>query len=71
MFSRGVLRMGLIFNLCVEILYSFLASLVTGFSYRKEVSRLHVRVKILAWHLLGCPDDWGIKRTGQEDVRES
>jgi hypothetical protein len=71
MFSRGVLRMGLIFNLCVEILYSFLASLITGFSYRKEVSRLHVRVKILAWHLLGCPDDWGIKRTGQEDVRES
>lgn len=70
-FSRGVLRMGLIFNLCVEIIFSFLASLVTGFSYRKEVSRLHVRLKLLAWHLRGCPVDWGIKRTGQEDVRES
>ncbi|MEK6776614.1 MAG: glycosyltransferase family 2 protein [bacterium] len=59
--SRLILRAGLFLNLCIETLYSLLISLATGFAYRKEVSSLSVRLKLLAWHLLGCPDHWGLR----------
>ena len=60
--SRLILRAGLFLNLCIETLYSLLISLISGFAYHKEVSRLRVRLKLLAWHLLGCPDHWGLRR---------
>jgi len=57
-----VLRAGLFLKLSIETFYSLLLSLISGFAYRKEVSRLRVRLNLLAWHLLGCPDHWGLRR---------
>ena len=68
--SRLMLRAGLFLNLCIETFYSLMVSLISGFAYRKEVSRLRVRLKLLAWHLLGCPNHWGLRGKAKTETEK-
>jgi len=59
--KTSLLRAGSLVKLLIESTGSLLLSAGTGFSNRKELSRLRVRLGLLAWHLTGCPEDEGIK----------
>ncbi len=60
--AAALLRAGLVVKLLVECTGSILLSALTLFSNEKELTRLRVRLGLLAWHLTGCPQDAGLGR---------
>ncbi len=56
-----LLHAGLVVKMLLDSLGSFFLSTLTGFSNEKELTRLRVRLGLLAWHLTGCPEDQGLR----------
>lgn len=55
----GILRVGLM----VKLIMSLLLQLFGAFFSCKVRDRLRLNARLLAWHLAGCPSDWGLTGT--------
>jgi GT2 family glycosyltransferase len=56
--SNIVLKAGLLLRLCVSIVLQIPASAVSA----KTRDKLAVSFHLLNWHIMGCPDGWGLAR---------
>lgn len=57
----NALKAGLLLRLCINIFFMFLITVISMFRHKKSVDRLNLYKKILAWHLQGYPEGYGLK----------
>lgn len=60
--TRLALRAGLMGKLTVNLLFSFLANILTLFTRSGLRAKLAVYGNVFVWHLRGCPCDAGLER---------
>ncbi|HOV86493.1 MAG TPA: glycosyltransferase family 2 protein [Syntrophobacteraceae bacterium] len=58
---HATLKAGLILKLAGSCLVNTVLGLATGFLHSKTRQRLFLNLRLLEWHLRGCPPDWGLR----------
>jgi hypothetical protein len=55
-----ILRMSLMLKLSIGIFFLFLCNIAVLFLIRKCRGKLLLQARLFFWHLVGCPDSWGL-----------
>jgi len=59
----NILRLGLLLRLFISFLMTLLLTIVSLFTYKRALEKLHLYTNLIVWHIKGLPEEYGLRVT--------